>query len=394
MKLKQKPEDFIVEEILPRYILDKVSRPKESNNNQDNPDQNKGYKIYLLRKKSLETFALLRYISKNNNIPLKEIGFAGLKDKHAYTSQYITIPSQYNLSTVKEKNFEIELVGYVKSPIKTGDLVGNKFTIVVRDFREKEIAKLKSILTHRRANINIYGIPNYFDSQRFGSVINREFIAKHLAKQDYEGAVNVFVTKYNKSERAKIKNEKRKIEKEWGNILEGKKIETKNKLFNLILSEYYESKIWLKAYLKIPRNLREMFVIAYQSYLWNECVKEVIKEAVMLNKESSNNLSSFGVQYNAGRMVFFEHNANATINAKDLSELALPQKFKTISPKIKMSEYEEQIINKVFMREGIILEELDIRKETGTFFSTLERDVFVKPENLTIYSQEKDEVNS
>ncbi len=380
--IKNKPEDFVVEEILSERInLDKVSQSKEDSS------QDKKYKLYILRKKSLETFALLRYLSKNNNIPLKDIGFAGLKDKHASTMQHITIPSQYVLKTIKEKNFEIEFVGYVESPIRTGDLMGNKFTVVARGFSEKEIEKVKQTLSRRKRNIESYGIPNYFDSQRFGSVIHREFIAKYLMRKDYENAVKIFITKYTPSERAKSKNEKRKIEKEWDKILEGEKIETKSNLFKLILNEYHASKDWLGAYKKIPRNLREMFVIAYQSYIWNECIKEAIREVVKEDNETSNSLTSFGVQYNVGKMLFFECIEGA-------EKLALPRRFKTLSPKTGMSEYEEKIIKNVIQREGVKLSDFDIKKETGTFFSTLEREAFVKPKDLTISSPQTDEINS
>lgn len=284
MKLKQKPEDFVVEEILSENIKRNISQ-KEGK-----------YKLYILKKKSLETFALLRYLSKNNNIPLKEIGFAGLKDKHASTTQHITIPPQYPLKTIKEKNFEIEFVGYVESPIKTGDLVGNKFMIVARGFSEREIEKVKQTLSRRKRNIENYGIPNYFDSQRFGSVIHREFIAKYLIRKDYENAVKIFLTKYTPSERAKSKNEKRKIEQEWDNILEGENIETKNNLFNQINSgnikelyilsggpekgvnsekkneEDFTSKLVMERLLKELRKQKSSKKIEYKG-IWNENFK-------------------------------------------------------------------------------------------------------------------------
>ena len=81
MKLRQLPEDFRVEEI----NSFKISKDKLP------------FKLYLLEKKSLESFSLLGYLSKINNIPLKDIGIAGLKDKHAITKQYITVPSKYDL---------------------------------------------------------------------------------------------------------------------------------------------------------------------------------------------------------------------------------------------------------------------------------------------------------
>ncbi|EHP85469.1 tRNA pseudouridine synthase D TruD [Methanotorris formicicus Mc-S-70] len=79
MKIRQKPEDFIVEEIID---LDKTI--------------NEGGECYLykLTKRNIENLKALSYIAKKFKIPLKEIGYCGLKDRYAITTQYITIPKK------------------------------------------------------------------------------------------------------------------------------------------------------------------------------------------------------------------------------------------------------------------------------------------------------------
>src|SRR3989344_1597461 len=174
MKLKQKPEDFEVEEINDFNIFKEV----------------KPYKLYLLKKESLETFHLLKYLSKANNIPVSELSIAGLKDKHALTKQHLTIPLKYNITTLNEKNFSLEFLGYVEERLKLGSLIGNKFKIIVRDLN-KEIL---TTLNKKVESIKAFGVPNYYDSQRFGSVINNRFIVKYIVKGEYEEAVKLYLT--------------------------------------------------------------------------------------------------------------------------------------------------------------------------------------------------------
>jgi tRNA pseudouridine13 synthase len=181
MKIKQLPTDFIVEEI-PSIEISK---------------EKKEHSIFILEKQEMDTFEALRLIAKNLRISLFEIGYAGLKDKHGLTKQYISIPSKYNIKNKEIKNLKLEFIGYNNKKIKTGDLKGNKFTITVRNIQKGETPGIYS----RAKTISEYGVPNYFDSQRFGSVIHNEFIARYMIKNQYEQAMKIFLTKYSKKEK-------------------------------------------------------------------------------------------------------------------------------------------------------------------------------------------------
>ncbi|MDH7517614.1 MAG: tRNA pseudouridine(13) synthase TruD [Candidatus Thermoplasmatota archaeon] len=87
----------------------------------------------------------------------------------------------------------------------------------------------------------------------------------------------MFLTKYTKKERKKTKDEKREILANWKKLGH---VGVKNRVFADVISEYVKTKSWLASYKKIPSSLREMFVNAYQSYLWNECVKETLRRIV------------------------------------------------------------------------------------------------------------------
>ncbi len=357
MKLKQLPEDFIVEEI-PNF---KISQNKDR------------YQVFLMEKRELDTFDAIKIISKELKIPLPKIGFAGLKDKHGITRQYISIPVEQHIENKDMRNIKLEFVGYHNKRIETGDLKGNKFTITVRNIQKGDTPGIYS----RAETIQNIGVPNYFDSQRFGSVIHNEFIAKYLIQKNYEKAVKIFLTKYTKKERKKTKDEKREILANWKNL---ESLNIKNKFFSDIISEYVKTKSWLVAYKKLPSNLREMFVNAYQSYMWNECVKESLKK--IIGKERL-----YDIDYNIGSLVFYKKIIDAELKK-------IPATFQTISSSIEfLSDFEKEIIKSVLSKEKIGLLDLDIKEETRNFFKTRERDVILKPDEFKISELEIDEVN-
>lgn len=355
MKLKQTPEDFVVEEI-GKFDL-APSGP---------------YKLYLLEKQGIESFGLLRYLSSRNDIPSSSIGVAGLKDKHAITRQYITIPSEYDFRTVAEKNFSLKFVGFVRKPVEQGSHLGNRFEITARAVRKSEFAGLK-----KKAEDLLQGVPNYFDYQRFGSVINSGcFIIKKIIEQDYEGAVKLYLTTYTKSEKLSSKDDKRKILDAWPDL---SKITVKGGHLAYIIDQYNLTGNWLSAYNKIKRELREMFVNAYQSYLWNECVKEMLKQKIPEKNR-------FTVDYPVGKLLFYKNAAREVLER-------IPAEFPTIAPKSQYKGIEKDVVGRVLGKEGLEPADFDIRKATKTYFKEYRRPVIVTPKNFKMGEPVPDELN-
>ncbi len=374
MKIRQSPEDFIVEEMT----------------SLDLKKDNAAFKIYFLEKHDIETFKLLQLFSENNNLPRKEIAIAGLKDTHALTGQYLSIPSKYNIRS-SHPDAKLTFVGYSESAIKLGDLEGNKFIITARDIDAKEFKKINE----RYKSILKYGIPNYFDSQRFGSVVLSEssneekhrensfrdnsFIIKEIIKGNYEQAVKIFLTTYLESESDMIKKDKIMMHENWKSLhLIVNKI--RNKQYQNIVREYLRTKNWIKAYNIVNPSLRELYVSVYQSYLWNECIKKLIRVKVKRGK-------IFKVKYNIGELLFYED-----LSESEKSEI--PEKFQTISERLKTKEYEKEIISKILECEKLELKDFsNIRKKTRNFFKTHERSTLIHPENFKIHDPERDEFN-
>lgn len=96
-----------------------------------------------------------------------EVGFAGLKDRHAVTTQFFTVPRGKHAAAdflgVSGEGFEVISAAEHQRKLPRGALEGNRFDIVVRGFHCAPAA-----LDERIAQIRAGGVPNYFGEQRFG----------------------------------------------------------------------------------------------------------------------------------------------------------------------------------------------------------------------------------
>ena len=150
---KQNRYDFIVEEIT-------NIKPKTKGN----------FLILKIKKELLSTWELLNIISKKLNIPQNLIGYAGLKDKNATTTQYISIPlnKSRGFEDINSKNIQILDSFKYDKKIKIGDLEANRFKIILKDIKPESLHIIYQTLSQIQKN----GMPNYFGYQRFGKEYN------------------------------------------------------------------------------------------------------------------------------------------------------------------------------------------------------------------------------
>ncbi len=144
------PEDFQVDEV-PLYA-----------------PSGEGEHLYVrLRKRGMTTRDATRIVADAAGVPPSEIGTAGMKDKHALTTQWISLPAR-RAKPVEAWVLPGEL-GVVesarhKNKLRTGHLLGNHFKIRLVETSADALTLAERIveaLTER-------GLPNYFGAQRFG----------------------------------------------------------------------------------------------------------------------------------------------------------------------------------------------------------------------------------
>jgi len=123
--------------------------------------------VIKIRKKDMTTWEMLNTLASHLGIKKREIGYAGLKDKHAMTIQYISILKKYKdqLDIFSHPQIKILQTYIHENKIRIGHLKGNRFHIRLKKVFGVQKDKIESTLQW----IEQYGVPNYFGDQRFGN---------------------------------------------------------------------------------------------------------------------------------------------------------------------------------------------------------------------------------
>jgi len=354
VRIKEKPEDFYVKEIKKLNLKEKG-----------------GYAYFVLKKKDLTTIDALRYISRRFGIPLKSISFAGLKDKKAITEQYIAIKglSEDKISQMKNyksENLELEFLGYSDEEIKLGDIEGNYFEIVVRGVGKKQ----KRIFERMREVVEVFGCENYFGEQRFGSVKNaKEFIVKYLIRHEYEEAMKEYLTSLADKRLSRL------LKKAWGNWEEFLKLMPKGSNPELeVVKALRRGESFKNAFKVLPKNIRLMFVFAYQSYLWNRYLYTFVVRYLKHCK----------TPFLKWELAFF--NEMKGVIWEEIKDMEIPYLGVEYKPKDKKIEL---IIREVLKEEGISPKMLMSERIGIKLFSDGVRKAFFKPKELKVLKEEK-----
>lgn len=120
-----------------------------------------------IEKRNANTDWIARQLAARAGVHGREIGYAGMKDRHGVTSQWFSVGLQEAGDTAW-KNWALEDAVILQArlhhrKLKRGALSGNRFRIVVRD-----LAGESGDLDDRLQQVQAHGVPNYFGPQRFG----------------------------------------------------------------------------------------------------------------------------------------------------------------------------------------------------------------------------------
>lgn len=124
------------------------------------------HQFVFIEKTNTNTAYVAEQLARFVNLPLRQITYAGRKDKYAVTQQWFGIhaPGKPDFDF---SSFELEGVKVVKQvrhnrKLRTGQLKGNHFTITLRQVLHPEA------IEERLQEIALNGVPNYYGEQRFG----------------------------------------------------------------------------------------------------------------------------------------------------------------------------------------------------------------------------------
>lgn len=179
-QIKSKPEDFIVEEILPKWF----------------PSWKWDFLYVFFEKENLTTMDVIDYLTKNLHLQRDELGIAWLKDKAWITKQWISVSKRslnkiwwgdLFLETLWEKVRILEK-SWNEYWLKVASNNWNKFKIHLRA-KQKISDEIKNQIEKNVQKIRERGFPNCFWMQRFGKWKKNFYEAKDRLKalaEEYE----------------------------------------------------------------------------------------------------------------------------------------------------------------------------------------------------------------
>ncbi len=174
---KTMPSDFIVTEVLPFADNGELS--------------GSGEHLWLfIEKIGMNTTHLAKLLAMWAKIPARDVGYSGLKDRHAVTYQWFSLRLPKGIAGVADLSDDSQiaasLTDFLAKKLSDGEMVKliqsslhhkklsrgthklNHFQIILRDISNDGGTIDKSAVDTQLAGMAKTGIPNFFGSQRFG----------------------------------------------------------------------------------------------------------------------------------------------------------------------------------------------------------------------------------
>nr|KJB44990.1 hypothetical protein B456_007G284000 [Gossypium raimondii] len=297
-------------------------RPYDSRGSSHWPAHLGNFLRFHLFKENKDTQEALGLIGKMLGIQPRSFGFAGTKDKRSVSTQRVTVFKQYasRLAALNDRLIGIKVGDfcYVKDDLLLGQLLGNRFTIVLRGV----VADSEDTIQASAESLGRHGFINYFGLQRFGSgSIPTHHIGATLLRGEWKAAASTILDP-REGER-NIISKAREYYKQTGDIDGTLKQLPRHLVAERAMLQCLKKSPgnYLQALKAIPRTLRMMYVHSYQSYLWNHAA------SVRVQKYGSSEVVLGDLVYSKGddaektEVVPPEHEDNSLEDAYDCGQL-------------------------------------------------------------------------
>jgi len=375
--IRRTPEDFRVEERTTAAFQSSLAAARTPST---------PFAAYLLEKKSFATPDALRTVAEALKIAPDAVAAAGLKDRHAHTTQTITIDTAHLRREAPERlqgggeshAWRMKRIGFTQRAADASIIERNLFTIVVRGLGKRaydEMANRAGVFTSRDGGVDFV---NYYGDQRFGSARHGEgFVGRSLVRGDFEQALRLAIGTPARKDSGATRALTRALATHWGDWNEAvahiPRCPERKAVETLALGGSFRD-----AFAALPRFTQDICVEAYQSHLWNSIVREL---AHAIGETTAQR--AYEVEDPFGVLVF----PRAAALTPAFRALSVP----TPSPKSVFPECLAEIVAGVLGDEGVSLEELRIPGLSRPWFGGGERRFVATAEEWSLSEPRHDE---
>jgi tRNA pseudouridine13 synthase len=350
MKLKQQPDDFRVEELTDAA-----------------PGDAGEFAFYRLDKTGWTTPDALNAVRRRWQLDWRRVGYGGLKDRHAVTSQHFTVYRGPRRNLAHER-ITVTYLGQRPEPFSAADIRANRFTIALRSLSAAAAARAEAAL----AEVADAGLPNYFDDQRFGSVGGeREFVGRELVFGRFERALWLALAAPYEFDRADAKREKAILRDHWADWPAAKAKLPKGHARSLVDYLVHHPTDFKGAVARLRPELQGLYLSAYQSDLWNRMLAGWLRRTFapehLITVDLKLGRLSVPVRVPAEQRAAWEG-------------LSLPLPSARLKPDPTAAW--AAVVDEVLAEEGLTLAELRVKGMQKPFFSKGDRPGCVRPTGL------------
>jgi len=253
MKLKHRPNDFRVRELLADDVL----------------NEGGAHDVYRVTKRKLTSLEAAEVLAELANVAAGDVAMAGLKDRQGVTEQFMSLSGGKRVS-LDTPELKIAHAGTSAKALSAESSYGNAFEILLRELTPVELRRLAA---HKDV-VGRLGVPNYFDEQRFGNLKHGQgWVAKELMRGNHEEALRNLVCAESEFDAGKLGAFKRELRHAWRDWSTCRDVAGRFGEHHSVFDHLRRNPTdFAGAFFHISSRLRLIHLYAFQSHIWNRAV--------------------------------------------------------------------------------------------------------------------------